>query len=67
MKVVAVPVTIPRSGSGKLGILAEMRLAVRNARRAHPGLGALVDVTAKRLEDGVRLVLFFSAGPKAAP
>lgn len=65
VNVVAVPMTIPLTGGKKLGIVEEIRLAVGEARRAHPGLGALVDITVKRLEDRVRLVLFFAGGERS--
>ncbi len=65
MNVVAVPKTIPLANGRKLGVVEEIRLAVTEARRTHPGLGSLVDITVKRLEDRVRLVLFFSCGSSA--
>lgn len=66
--VVAVPVSIPfdRPSATPLGIVDEIRQAVRDVKARHPALAAshLCDVSLRRAKGGVRLTLYFRPGPR---
>ncbi len=65
--VVAVPVSIPfdKSSARPLGIVDEIREAVRAAKASHPALASsqLCDVSLRRAKGGVRVTLYFRPTP----
>lgn len=65
--IVAVPFSIPCAVSKRrpLGIVDEIREAVRAAKSRHPSLAAshLCDVALKRTGDTLRLTLYFQTKP----
>ena len=66
--VVAVPVSIPFDAQSPrpLGIVDEIREAVRAAKARHPALASsyLCDVSLRRARGGVRLTLYFRPSPR---